>query len=423
MSVAISNMQVKKFSTVVESLVYVTNPGSDTDIKPNLQTAIDDAVDGDIVVLPSGTFKYLGTITTTKKISLRGAGKTSTILYRPESITPSTLNNVAFITFNTNTDSNSGIVVSDFTMKSQIPYGLTGYTGSEAEDKGIHFYRSHNFIVKNCRFENFGYSAIYVIHKYDLAGGVVHDCDFIHCYKGTTGLGLGYGVTFEGSDFWLSAAPYGTSNFIFVEDCFFNGCRHEAAGAGSGLYVFRYNEVYNHMLAFGAVDTHEARGESGNMYSTRAVECYYNNIHNDIDLNGDPLASPWGQPLAEIAIETRGGAMLCHNNTIEGFEIAVKLNAFWHVETGDTELVYPLTGQHGYGSGVTYGDSHTGTNANYGKDDFFMWDNTLVNYPGTSYPIECIIDTPEYLEFDRDVHLVAPTFTYTPYTYPHPLRS
>ena len=54
--------------------ILVTNPGNLNDIRPNLQTAINSAAaTGDTIILPQGSFLYTGTITTTKRFTLKGA--------------------------------------------------------------------------------------------------------------------------------------------------------------------------------------------------------------------------------------------------------------------------------------------------------------------------------------------------------------
>lgn len=407
------------------SYVYVTNPGNDQNIVPNIISAYNSTKAGDTIVIPAGTFKWIGNVTFTTVVSLKGAGKNSTILYIPETVADASIAEESCLTFNVNQDTPCGIVISDFTLKSKIP------TSSEAIDYGIIINKAYNFIVRNCRFENFGYSGIEVWHKNNIVGGLIHNNEFIHNYKGTDGLGLGYGVSVYGENGWNTSAGFGTSNFIFIEDNYFDSHRHSIAGGGSGLYVARYNDFKDNLLS-SAVDMHESRGSSPNLYSTRAVEVYNNNFYNTTYIDGVPVSDipPYhavdaehtnGNALAQYAIGLRGGESLIYGNDFKYVKISVEIMAIYHAETGDSD-VYPYTGQIGYNSAIVYGASDSGTDSAHGDGDCFIWNNTWQPYgPATPYNAFFLNDDPTFLVEGRDYHFVAKP-NYVAYTYPHPLR-
>ena len=409
--------------------IQVTSPGANMDIQPNIQTAINSAVNGDIVILPAGQFTFTKTVTITKFVSIKGQGIGQTVLIRPETMTDASLAQVTMFRYNINSATSSGIVFSDMTLKSKKPSLKNGDGLSRATDMGVEFVKCMDFIVTRCRFEYFGNGAVSVIHEDNLASGVIYKNEFVHNAKGYDALGLGYGVVVYGiNNSWITDPKFGSSNFIFIEDNFFDYHRHSVAGGGCGLYVFRYNEVRNNIAGntAHAIDAHEARLEKGgNYYSTRAIEVYKNNIVNTMFKDGTSNV-PDGTPivagkdpswLVEVAICTRGGEALIHDNYIEGYRFGVGLVAN-NILTG----AYPLAYQQGYLSALKYGESHTGVDSDKGSGDNYIWNDTYKSYaPTNSKCVYFYNYSASYIKAERDYHLYAKA-DYTTYTYPHPLR-
>lgn len=410
--------------------IQVTSPGANMDIQPNIQTAVNSAVNGDIVVLPAGQFTFTKTVNITKFISIKGQGLGVTVLIRPETMTDASLAEVSMFRYNINSTTSSGIVFSDMTLKSKKPSLVNGDGLSRANDMGVEFVKCMDFAVTRCRFEYFGNGAVSVIHEDNLASGVIYKNEFVHNAKGYDALGLGYGVVVYGvNNSWITDPKFGSSNFIFIEDNLFDYHRHSVAGGGCGLYVFRYNNVKNNIAGntAHAIDAHEARLEKGgNYYSTRAIEVYNNNIVNTMFKDGTANC-PDGTPivagkdpswLTEVAICTRGGEALIHDNYIEGYRFGVGLVAN-NILTG----AYPLAYQQGYLSAVKYGDAHTGVDADKGAGDNYVWNDTYKSYaPTNSKCVYFYNYSTSYIKSERDYHLYAKA-NYTPYTYPHPLRN
>ncbi len=422
------------FSNIIHAkTIQVASPGADKDIQPAIQTAVNGAVNGDIIVLPAGQFIVNKSVVISKFISIKGQGMGQTILYRSESTPDATLSNDgswrAILRFTINSTASSGIVVSDLTLKSKKPSLVTGDGLSVASDIGIEMVRCLDFVITNCHFENFGNGGVSILHDDNLARGLIYKCEFVHNCKGYDALGLGYGVVIYGmNDSWIADPKFGSGNFIFIEDNIFDYHRHSVAGGGCALYVFRYNTVRNNVAGntAHAIDAHEARLEAGsNYYSTRAIEVYNNSIINTLFKDGttncpNGTAIVTGKSpswLVECAIRTRGGEALIHDNYIEGYRFGVGL------VTPKLTSTYPSPYQQGYASGKKYGTSHTGVDTDKSDGDVFIWKDSYKSYaPTNSQCVYFYNYTPDFIIAERDYHLYAKA-GYATYTYPHPLRN
>lgn len=424
-------------STSFAATINVANPGTGNDIRANWNTAIASANDGDLVVIPNGSFTVTQTLVTTKKIKLKGGGIGVTILYRDESVSDATLESWGpMITFNINDDRSSGVEIAKLELRSQIPLIVSGDGGSLAADIGLKMINCVDFLIHDCKFMYFGNGGIDVRHKDYLARGVIYNCKFYRNAKGTDGLGLGYGVVIYGeSNKWYRNAGLGTSNFIFIENCRFDYHRHSIASAGCSRYVARYDSIMNNIVSppySHGVDTHQARElTSGtNRHGSRATEVYNNWIINPTRIDGTtPMANgcPDNQ-IEERAIGLGNGDMVVHDNYISGYRFATGL-----YQNESATARYPYIEQIGWASGKRYGRSHTGTDGSYGEGDAFIWNNTFVtftltgggacqltwNYTSASYGGVGV--STDYIAKNRDWHDVAKP-GYVSYTYPHPLR-
>lgn len=413
---------IPTIKTYTKTAVYVADPGVGVDITANLTTAYNAAPAGSIIILPEGIFPMTGSLLWTKKVSLKGQGKNKTILYRPESMSEVSLAFSYMIWFQINSDTDSNIDIYDITFRGKKPSIIDEDGLSTARDMGIVLQRAHNFRVFNCRFENFGEAGIEVKHSNTLAGGVIFNNEFYRNCKGENGQGTGYGIHVIGtSNTWVSSPAFGTSNFIFIEDNYFEWHRHAIAADGGALYVARYNTILNNLISH-AIDMH---GIDDLSISTRATEIYNNTIIARF-LRYDhetPLVGTVAEiNIPDLAIGIRGGESLVYNNTATGYNHFAVLM----MEQTDTDT-YPEYTQIGYASGTTYGSSHTGTSTAYGNGDCFFWNNTWTNpnsgngYADIYYESDGNHPTNMIVE-NRDWHRVAKP-GYTAYTYPHPLRA
>lgn len=410
-------------------IIKVPSPGNDNDIQPAFQAAVNGAFIGDVIELPEGRFIVNKSVVIKKFLSIRGQGLGKTVLYRSENTSDNLLTNSTewrgILRFDINSNSSSGIIVSDLTLKSKKPCMVDGDGLSLAADIGIEMIKCVDFVITRCRFENFGNGAVSIVHDDSIVGGLIKKNEFIHNVKGADGLGLGYGVVVYGANKkWLINPRFGSSNFIFVEDNVFDYHRHSIAAGGCALYVFRYNRVLNNTAACSshAIDAHEARLQSGgNYFSSRAIEVYENIIINKTFKDGSKFC-PNGTPivpgksvdwLTETAIYTRGGEAIIYENYIEGYRFGVGL-----VANQILKNAYPIPYQQGYLSALKYGINHTGVDGDKGNGDVFMWNDHYQSYAPKTVYFNNYSDT--YLKIERDYHLFAKP-GYKAYTYPHPL--
>ncbi|MBS1632651.1 MAG: right-handed parallel beta-helix repeat-containing protein [Bacteroidetes bacterium] len=407
--------------------IVVKSPGNNKNIQPAIREAVDKAENGDRVILPEGEFLFERGVVIKKFISFKGQGLKKTILYRSEAIPDSSMRGQewrTFLTFDIRSDESSGIVVSGICFRSKKPSVVRGDGGSRASGTGVQMNQCVDFLIEECRFENFGHAAVLVIHKDTLARGLIRKNEFYY----NAGAGSGYGVAVVGTnETWVTDPKFGSANFIFVEDNIFDYHRHSMAADGAALYVFRYNTVLNNATPSGnhAIDTHEARpGQGwGNVYGTRAVEVYNNKLINTTYTFGGKIKKGVQTGLAsleESGIAIRSGEAVVYNNEISGYRYAVTLsNWFW----GGTQQPYPVLYGPGYLSGKAFGPKHKGSRSPRGDGDVFIWDNKVDPFLEDKWNVfpPFYNDEPVWWKEGRDYHL-KPKPGYKPYPYPYPVK-
>jgi hypothetical protein len=428
-SVVVTSILILLITNIYGKNFIVQSPGNNNDIRANFQAKVNLCSQFDTVLLPEGIFSQTGTITTTKFITILGKGKDKTILYRSESMSDASLYNLAMINYNVNREAITvNCYISGITFKSKKPSMVNGDGLSKAVDIGIKFTKCNGFVVKNCRFENFGNGAVSILHGDSLVRGLVCKNEFIHNCKGYDALGLGYGVVVYGENKkWIKDPRFGSENFIFVEDNIFDYHRHSIAAGGCALYVFRYNTVKNNVAGntAHAIDAHEARLDGGtNHYSTRAIEVYNNIIVNTLFKDGTAncpdgtylVAAKPVSWLVECAIRPRGGEALIHDNYIEGYRFGVG------PVVDPLGYSYPVPYQVGYASALQYGTAQFGESSNMGDGDVFIWNDTFKPYNTSTQCVYIYNYSPTYLKYDRDFHNYKKT-NFATWTYPHPLNN
>lgn len=419
--------------------IYISGVAQNQDIQPAIQAAHDGGSNGDEIILPDGDYTMLNKATLTKFISIKGAGKDSTILYRPETLSDATVaSQREMIHYNISSRTPSNINVRGIGFKSKLPSINNGADGlSLALDSAIRFTECIDWVVTGCDFKYFGNGAIDVHHYDDVARGLIYDNSFYWNAKGAGAQGFGYGIVIYGqNDQWLYDVGYGSDNFVFIENNTFDVHRHAIACGGSALYVARYNTITNNVIGANsstchAIDAHGAGSTSptsDNRFSTRGREVYNNTITNTIQWNVVPMA---GIPITsgvdvdlivERAIHTRGGEGLIYSNTIYGYRFGIA------VSTSDTESsgygnTYPIFQCPGYFSDLDFGANHTGTDGIHGKGDLFEWNNTFWSIPVTDGSLSKFWNySTSFLTQNRDYHLDTAKPDYIAFTYPHPRR-
>lgn len=405
-------------------------PGAFQDFLPNLQDAFNKVNKGDTVILQGGRLiAGAGTAVCNKPITLLCEDYTKgiirTAIFRSYLIDDSQLS-LPIIKFNINSTAKSNILIAGISFSGKILN--VDYTQSLAPDCGLEMVNAYGFHITDCIFKNFGNAGLLIRHDDSLVSGLVDFCKFEHNAKGEDALGLGYGVAVYGANKkWIANPNFGSSNFIFVENCTFDYHRHSIAGGGCALYVFRYNEVYNNVAGntAHAIDAHEARlYGSENYYATRAIEVYNNKIINYTFKDGTTncpngtliVAGKSPGWLVECAIRTRGGEAVIHDNYIEGYRFGVGL-------IDGLGATYPSKFQQGYLSAAKYGANHTGIDGDKANGDVFIWSDNYSSYaPTNSQCVYFYNYSLANLVKDRDFHLFAKP-NYKTYQFPHPLAN
>jgi hypothetical protein len=455
--------------------------------RSDVQAKIDLASDGDIVTIPAGTFAWDATVTITGKgITLTGAGggmvqgsstssleistgskafsidSASVIIpwtagqsivahYKndPGKTMIGTVTSYSGGTLTINVSSTAGIgtygywyfevpstTVIQHNAGTNTLLSLTEDTTNSVSVNNIQFIKGTGtgylmlgnqatggipMLISECRF-----SAAQVDVRWQSNKGVFWYCWFdtqqalnIAFNNQINWNGIQHVLTFATDD-WTTASTMGVldtngeQNF-YIEQCYFiNHTLGAVDLSDNARSVFRYN-----VLDWSAITTH---GPDTGPYGVRQYE-----IYGCVGLFGSFSGSGDLQtPGLDYWITSRGGACVMYDNTLPhlsswawGSKIDIALEvqmirrnagpyACWN--SG-----YPVP--HQYGQGFTTVPVAAGC---------YYWDNAgspiiaLKQYE----PDECGNDTPltEYIQIDRDYFLSALP-GYSPYTYPHPLRS
>lgn len=384
----------------------VAESGSITDI----QTAVNicAATGGGNVTIPAGDFTFnpptSGTgVTVPGGVNLIGAGKGVTILRETEECVGSLM-----VMASDAANTENPIKIQGISFIGYVPSRANA--DSVTNNAGVQFHCVKDFIVYNCAFGNFVNACLGSDNNDGMAPpqhycrGVFSHCDFDQPYKDDLVIEnriWGYGIIVTGLA-WdsLENFPhsdiriwYGHYNDLpknvpvtYIEDCTFRRCRHSIAGGTDSecYYVARHN-TFIEMIQFGYgtfLDNHPGG---------HAVEIYDNDITGyPVDARGiySPLEDYIGLYL-DRGIGIRGGEALIYNNEI-------------------TDC--PTAGNYLYET----------IEGNKRVKNVYIWNNTIT-YPNAGSGNDLVVDVgiTEY-------HLHEPTmeddgFTYTPYTYPHPL--
>jgi hypothetical protein len=186
----------------------------------NVQTAINGAVDGDIVIVPAGSATWTtGVVVSGKSITIQGAGIDQTI------ITGATGNP-------------SGSFTLYFTAMNRKPFRVTGITfHSDSVLYGFSEVQAQSdsvgFRIDHCKFTNLTRRGIVAGGAQGLAftEGLIDHCTFE-----VAGNFSAQGVTVSANTFteppavgpegslssWVILPQWGTSHYVYIEDCTFN---------------------------------------------------------------------------------------------------------------------------------------------------------------------------------------------------------
>lgn len=352
----------------------------------DVQSAISAASDGDTVAVPAGNCTWSGTITLNKGIHLRGAGSSST------RITVSGVINMSkHTTYNTSL-SGFGFSKSGGGNAVRILVVGGGWTGAPP------LIFDNTFTVNNS-------GAV----RYETNGGIV----FRNVFSGTWDESALVHKINNDQDSWATADTFGSrdsngSRNLYVEDNTFNNMPNQATDFDdASRVVFRHNTLNQSSFNSHGMDTSPV--------GVRHFEIYDNDFrYSDASVNQN-----WH-------IWIRGGTGVIFNN-----KIANLVGQMW----GDKpELHFSIRGAEdarpqGSCSSVSYpvprqlGQSHNGSN--YTTDPIYIWGNTGTQAisAGWNWGNPCGLNFSSFWQSGRDYVTGSAKPGYSPYAYPHPLRS
>ncbi len=352
----------------------------------DIQSAADAAKDGDTIVLPAGDYyEFNKTVYIKNGVSMRGQGKGTTKIHASSAFTGNML-----IWNNERKTSDRRVEIKDFSL-----YGPgAGKDASAVHYVGIRLnnaYQMLDFIVHNFHGEQFSTAAILIwgvqygsdVTQTRIVRGLIYNSSFKEVYS--TPAGVGYGVSLQG-DNWIESEgneqPLGSADSIFVEDCTFDHCRHGFASGRGSIQVVRYCTFTHPYTQPTGYTQHllDAHGTRSGDKTTQAYEYY----HNTLDGTG-ALGEAKG-------IGLRGGHGVVWENTFINTPQWIRLNADDTTEDSDLYFLH----------------------------DLYIWGNTV---DGNPQPSDAPFNGfPEYIKKNED-YFMYQLAGYTPYPYPHPLRS
>jgi len=316
-----------------------TTDGTQADVV----AAIADAVAGDIVNVPSGTFTWGagGTaVSLNKPITLSGAGKGLTMInlsptgaaYSGGVIRINAAGTVRNMTIN---GANSGHVAA-FSCGTTNGWRITGIGFNGGTDEAYFAYVGTYGLIDNCT----------------ISGG-----------NAQSELIFGRGP----SNSWQTASSMGTANAVYIEDCTFGGSGYVCDANSNARFVVRFCTITGTMK----VDGH---GKASNTpaRSVRHMEVYGNRWTNT-NLN-------WA------AMELRGGTGMIFNNLCDGSGLQTWVilkeygcESLWpnFGSIYQTPVNYPIDDQIGVGMDPK----------SSGSEPMYLWNNRAGGTSSTNWPL------------------------------------
>lgn len=375
----------------------------------DVQAAVSKAVTGNRVIVPAGSCTWASPINIAgKNLILQGAGKTATLIS-----TTRTAVNLA--------TTSSRVTEFSFTLTAPNEGPIIRADGQQfrVDNNRLHCGAAIGFVpngVYSAGVHSPGAATAAIPHP----RGVIDSNEFIGCRVLVAG-----DLWLLAHAIWAEPSGLGTDNAVFVEDNTFDGwnrlLNNVVDSNYGGRYVFRYNHGTN--LNHGPI-THSVQG---NHRASRSFEMY----HNTLSTNAAVFTSIW----------PRGGSGVIFNNTITGpytFPIAFDNvrsvspggcngSSPWDGNANPPGNGWPCRDQMGRGKDLSLWT----TASPYPKQEsepVYLWGNTHNGAPAKVTVINCASTivaggSCAHLQTGRDFIEGTPKPGYTPFTYPHPLRS
>lgn len=392
--------------------VVTATSGSIADIQEAVDWVV--AAGGGTVYIPAGTYTFdvsdsdrVEFSIPSEGIEIIGAGIDTTILQ-----VPTRTNDDGSPLFVVDGRNGGQLRISGITFK-----GNPDRSSSTASYSGIVIRSCTDFRVDHCSFWDMGGHGVAVSDGDNMYGhsggdidlvsqGVVDHCEFHRIYKSlvtAAGNGWGYGVFIARAYSYLWGVPnlYPEDPWsmfgqyyknIYIEDCYFEGCRHAVTGNFAGAYVLRYSTIEDQGMYSAVTTGHPSR------YNTIGMLCQ--------EIYGNTFRNTGTYTSKHIGFLIEGGSSLIYNNVIDdigGQVLTVgtseTVNDFFPL--GNINNVYFWNNQI---TGSTMSSLYVGTNAGgtpiEGED---YWTDITGAYATSE--IQAIVDSKGY----------------SSYQYPHPL--
>jgi len=298
-----------------------------------------------------------------------------------------------------------------FTGVTNSAYQYIVFGGSSSTDQ----YR-----IDNCYFDSGTVQSIMVaIYGYSISGVMDHctlngggASEMVHCYGAGAGIITG----------WTDDVTPGSSHMLFFEDCIAQLNNYSSATAEGGTsmlqsYYGAKTVVRNCQLNFCQIDQHGTQGSIG----ARWFE-FYNNTE----------FFPTGVTGATSFYALRGGSGVIYNNAASG-TLTFSFQCQLYTDDATSNTTYGTAPNFGPGSGIFKNSLSQGPTSS----PVYLWNNdthigvsTQVGNGGwTPSPIAAnsnwFVSTNQpssMLICERSTDVVGTTtYSYSPYTYPHPL--
>jgi hypothetical protein len=346
------------------------------EVTTELNEQIEQAKEGEVIMLPEGAFYCSEPIIIRGSITLAGAGIGKTYLV------------------NMRQNWTEAALVAEGSIDDTIRITGITFTGHHVEGvknnsnciniKGD----SRRFRIDNCMFTNAGAHSIAIDgHTY----GVIDHCEFVNDSKESITIRDG-----SGSRAWQEVHHSGGIDAVYIEDCSFifeTKGDHAVTSVNGGRYVFRHNRIESsYEMNATQVDTH------GNFFNERGGYCS--------EIYGNRFISE----NSYYGIYIRGGTGVIFDNTLEGlYYLPVCFANYRSFKTPPDESPGPC----GYSACIYPAPDQI--------HNFYLWNNT---YKGEEISVTVRARGLEqmHIQQDRDFFYREKP-GYTPLAYPHPVAT
>lgn len=267
-----------------------------------IQSAHDAASDGDVICLQAGNETWTSKVTVTKAVTIKGAGVGQTIITNNNTTDAGRLFDVALVAAKTTRIAHIEFAATTAGNNGQ---GVINVQGSSDQD-------GSRFRLDHCTLNDFGGDNVSAYgFWFDGVLGVIDHCTFNIDDTNHIPIEVQH-ENWAGSEYgdgaWNEGNQYGTDQFLFVEDCAYNGTG--GTETFGGVFVDALNGarwvVRNCTIVNAQMGPHGTES-GGRQRSGRAFEVYDNAFS--------------GMFPAGIPVHNRGGSCLIHGNTFASVTI------------------------------------------------------------------------------------------------------